>query len=193
MACRPRWKPPISRWPSCLEPERLEHSLYQWWEQRGIEIGHKRFRLASCAADRDAAALLNLAAGMPLLRIQQTSLNAVQQVLSSARCRAAAISMNSRCSYEAWGSINKNPPSAALCGSSSSRGRLPSVPRAGIEPARPKSRDFKSLVSTTSPPGRAKRRRFYPRAGPLANGHHPPNSWGAQSFRLTRRFSAWHA
>ncbi|WP_374424883.1 GntR family transcriptional regulator [Chromobacterium sp.] len=72
------------------EPERLEHSLYQWWEQRGIEIGHKRFRLASCAADRDAAALLNLAAGMPLLRIQQTSLNAVQQVLefSEVLCRS---------------------------------------------------------------------------------------------------------
>lgn len=72
------------------EPERLEHSLYQWWERHGVEIGRKTFRLASCAADQDSAALLHVQAGTPLLRIRQTSLNAAEQVLefSEVLCRS---------------------------------------------------------------------------------------------------------
>lgn len=72
------------------EPERLEHSLYQWWEQHGVEIGHKHFRLASCPADPDNAALLHVQTGTPLLRIQQTSLNSAEQVLefSEVLCRS---------------------------------------------------------------------------------------------------------
>ncbi|KMN83552.1 GntR family transcriptional regulator [Chromobacterium alkanivorans] len=72
------------------EPERLEHSLYQWWERHGVEIGRKHFRLASCAADQDSAALLHVQAGTPLLRILQTSLNAAEQVLefSEVLCRS---------------------------------------------------------------------------------------------------------
>ncbi|MCP1291957.1 GntR family transcriptional regulator [Chromobacterium sp. S0633] len=72
------------------EPERLEHSLYQWWERHGVEIGRKTFRLTSCAADQDSAALLHVQAGTPLLRIRQTSLNAAEQVLefSEVLCRS---------------------------------------------------------------------------------------------------------
>ncbi|WP_227104466.1 GntR family transcriptional regulator [Chromobacterium rhizoryzae] len=72
------------------EPERLEHSLYQWWERHGVEIGRKTFRLASCAADQDCAALLHVQAGTPLLRIRQTSLNTAEQVLefSEVLCRS---------------------------------------------------------------------------------------------------------
>ncbi|AML56880.1 GntR family transcriptional regulator [Serratia rubidaea] len=72
------------------DPERLEHSLYALWRERGIVPEGKHFLLKAIACSDDIAGLLNVASGAPLLQVTQTSRNAQGEVLevSEVLCRS---------------------------------------------------------------------------------------------------------
>jgi len=72
------------------DPEELEHSLYALWKSRGIVPEGRHFLLKAVASTDEAASLLNVQSGTPLLRIVQTSRNAQGEVLefSETLCRS---------------------------------------------------------------------------------------------------------
>ncbi|MHC5176151.1 GntR family transcriptional regulator [Serratia rhizosphaerae] len=72
------------------DPERLEHSLYALWQERGIVPESKHFLLKAIACSDEVAGLLNVSCGAPLLLVTQTSRNAQGEVLeiSEVQCRS---------------------------------------------------------------------------------------------------------
>lgn len=72
------------------DPEKLENSLYALWQSRNIVPEGKHFLLKAEACSEENAGLLNVQSGTPLLRIVQTSRNALGEVLefSETLCRS---------------------------------------------------------------------------------------------------------
>ncbi|PWC12918.1 GntR family transcriptional regulator [Brenneria corticis] len=63
------------------EPERLEHSLYQYWAARNIYPDKKRYRLKAVASPADVAGHLGVPVGSPLLLSRQHTYNAQGDLL----------------------------------------------------------------------------------------------------------------
>lgn len=63
------------------EPERLEHSLYQYWAAQGIYPARKQVRIKAVACQSDVAGHLNIQPGMPLLFYRQHTYNAQRTLL----------------------------------------------------------------------------------------------------------------
>lgn len=62
-------------------PEQLEHSLYQYWAERGIYPARKKVRIKAIACQTDVARHLNIQPGMPLLFYRQHTYNAQNGLL----------------------------------------------------------------------------------------------------------------
>ncbi len=62
-------------------PEILEHSLYQYWAERGILPAKKKVRIKAIACQAETARLLNIQPGMPLLFYRQHTYNAQNGLL----------------------------------------------------------------------------------------------------------------
>lgn len=63
------------------KPELLEHSLYQYWAERGIYPARKQVRIKAIACQADVARHLNIQPGMPLLFYRQHTYNAQNGLL----------------------------------------------------------------------------------------------------------------
>lgn len=62
-------------------PEVLEHSLYQYWAERGILPAKKKVRIKAIACQVETARLLNIQPGMPLLFYRQHTYNEKNSLL----------------------------------------------------------------------------------------------------------------